>query len=336
MVLGALFTGACSAEVSAVKPMQDNKDQGLEIAMVVKDEYHKQYVNSLDGVARFEEDSGISAFQVGPQEIDAAMQAQLVEGLIEQKVDAICIIPIDSITLEPALAKAMDAGIPVFTQEATTQQNKVYDLEMFRPEVYGAALMDALAEQMGEGGEYCITVSYMSNTSHNHWADSAVARQLEAYPEMRLLDGDDARVETEDNVQRAYEKAKEIIKKHPQLKGFLCMASNDIEGVSKAVEELGRSRRIVVTGSGIPSSAEKYLKSGTLKEFYTWDSAAAVYALLTMANRSLHGEAITNRTNLGAPGFECILSDAEGKGVFFGEGFTKVNEENIDSLGFYY
>ena len=45
------------------------------------------------GVKRFAKDTGHNAFQLGPAKADAALQVQIIEDLIAQKVDAICVVP---------------------------------------------------------------------------------------------------------------------------------------------------------------------------------------------------------------------------------------------------
>jgi simple sugar transport system substrate-binding protein len=58
--------------------------------------------------------------------------------------------------------------------------------------------MDELAKAMGEEGEYVCMVGFLTTASHNEWADAAIARQKEKYPNMKLIDVD--RVETEDSI----------------------------------------------------------------------------------------------------------------------------------------
>jgi len=50
-----------------------------------------------EGVKKFGEESGISASLVGPAEADAAQQIPIIEDLIAQGVDALCVIPMDPV-----------------------------------------------------------------------------------------------------------------------------------------------------------------------------------------------------------------------------------------------
>ncbi len=141
------------------------------------------------------------------------------------------LLPIDPNACEPVLKRAMEKGIVVITHESTAQQNTDFNIEAFDNVGYGAYMMDELAKAMGEEGEYVTMVSFLTNSSHKEWADAAVARAKEKYPKMKLIS--EPRVETEDNIEIAYERAKELLKKYPNLKGFLGTSSYDAPGAGK-------------------------------------------------------------------------------------------------------
>jgi hypothetical protein len=77
--------------------------------------------------------------------------------------------------------------------------------------------MDQLAAQMNEEGQYITMVGSMTMESQNNWADAAVARQEEAYPNMTLVP--DKRVADDSDAEKAYEITKQLIQKYPDLEG---------------------------------------------------------------------------------------------------------------------
>ena len=68
---------------------------------------------------------------------------------------------------------------------------------------------------MGEEGEYVCMVGFLTTASHMEWSQAAIDRQKEKYPNMKLIDVE--RVETEDSMEVAYEKAKELLKQSNHL-----------------------------------------------------------------------------------------------------------------------
>ena len=97
---------------------------------------------------------------------DAASQVQLVEDMINQGVDAICIVPIDPGALESVLQKAMEKGIVVISHEASDLKNTLYDVEAFTAEDFGNTMMQELAKAMGEKGQYAQMVAYDINNPY--------------------------------------------------------------------------------------------------------------------------------------------------------------------------
>ncbi len=217
---------------------------------------------------------------LGPAKADAAEQVKIIEDLIAQKVDAICVVPFSPEALEPVLKKARDAGIVVISHEATNQQNIDDDIEAFVNEEYGAHMMDNLAKFMGGEGEWANFVGSLTSKSHNQWQDGAEARAKEKYPKMKLVS---RRNEEYDDQNKAYQKTKELITAFPNLKGILGAASTTAPGAGLAVEEAGLQDKISVAGTSLVSSCGQYLKSGATKMIFFWDPADAGYVMNKMA-----------------------------------------------------
>ncbi len=285
----AVFTGCQGGEETKKKGDKDN----YKIVVVPKDSTNAWFVRMEQGVQRFAKDTGMDAFQKGPAKTDAAMQVQVIQDLIAQDIDALCVVPVDPAALEPVLKDAMDKGIVVIVHEGSSVQNMDYDIEAFNNAAYGAFIMDNLATAMGEEGIYTTMVAHVTNASHNEWADGAVARQQEKYPNITLLEGE-KRVESEDNSEVAYQKAKELIKKYPDLKGIVGTSSKDALGVARAIEELGLKDKFFVSGTGMPNETRDLVKSGTLSAITLWDPADAGYAMCSLAVKVLKGEEIIN------------------------------------------
>ena len=217
---------------------QAEKKTGYEIVVVPKDASNPWFVRMKVGVDEYAKETGLNVYQKGTAQIDATLQAQLIQDLIAQGVDALCVVPVDLESLEPVLSQARKAGIVVITHEGAGLENVDYDIEAFSNAGYGAFIMDNLAEAMNFEGVYTTMVASLTNGSHNEWADAGVARQKEAYPKMQLLEAE-KRVESFDNGDVAYNGAKELFKKYPKLKGVMGTSSYDAPGVARMKRSWG-------------------------------------------------------------------------------------------------
>ena len=225
------------------------------------------------------------------------MQVQVIQDLIAQGVDALAVVPVDPAALEPVLGEAMKKGIVVVTHEASTQQNTMYDLEAFTNASFGQTIMESLATAMGHKGLYTTMVGNVTNASHNEWADAGVAYATAKYPEMKLLDAE-PRVEIMDNLDTAYDRAKELFKKYPDLRGIMGTSSLSAPGVSRAIEELGLQGRAFVSSAGLPNENKPFLKDGTLQSVVLWDPKDAGYALCALAAKVIRGGKFGNGLDL--------------------------------------
>ena len=308
--------------------------EGYEIVVVPKDASNPWFVRMETGVneyaAAHTEDN---IYQKGTPEIDPTLQYQLVMDLIAQDVDAICIVPVDLESIEPALKEARDNGIVVIAHEGAGLTNVDYDIEAFNNELYGAFIMDNLAAAMGEEGLYTTMVADLTNGSHNEWADGGVKRATEAYPNMTLLEAE-PRVESHDNGDTAYNVAKELFKKYPDLKGIMGTSSFDAPGVARAIEELGLQGKVFTAGTGMPGDNAELLKSGAVQYLTLWDPALAGQAMVALAQKLLNGEEIAAPLDLGVEGYTALQFKEGSETVFEGQGWITITAENVDSFGF--
>ncbi len=308
--------------------------EGYEIVVVPKDASNPWFVRMETGVneyaAAHTEDN---IYQKGTPEIDPTLQYQLVMDLIAQEVDAICVVPVDLESIEPALKEARDNGIVVIAHEGAGLTNVDYDIEAFNNELYGAFIMDNLAAAMGEEGLYTTMVADLTNGSHNEWADGGVKRATEAYPNMTLLEAE-PRVESHDNGDTAYNVAKELFKKYPDLKGIMGTSSFDAPGVARAIEELGLQGKVFTAGTGMPGDNAELLKSGAVQYLTLWDPALAGQAMVALAQKLLNGEEIAAPLDLGVEGYTALQFKEGSETVFEGQGWITITAENVDSFGF--
>ena len=285
-----------------------------------------------EGVRRYAKDTGNTATQTGPSTADAAQQAAIIEDLIAKKPDAIAVVPFSPETLEPVLKKAMARGIKVITHEADNQVNTLYDIEAFDNVAFGANLNARLAKCMGGSGKWAVFVGSLTSKTHNQWADGGIAN-AKKNPGMTLVEG---KQETADDADQAYQKAKELIRKYPDIKGFQGSASTDVAGIGRAVEEAGLEGKTCVYGTSLPSIAGKYMDSGAVDGIGFWDPADAGYIMNKVAQLVLQGKKITNGMDLGIKGYNKV-SVTKGKGagmIVRGNAFVDVDKGNYKTYNF--
>jgi simple sugar transport system substrate-binding protein len=308
-------------------------DGKYKIAVVVKGSTNGWFIRMDEGIKRWAAENGIDAYMTGPTDTDSAQQIQIIKDVINQGIDALCVVPVDPAACEPILQEARDKGIKVICRAGSTVNNCDYDIEAFDNAGYGAFIMDNLAELMGETGTYTTMVGFLTTASHNEWADGAVARQQEHFTDMTLLPAL-PRVESENNTEVAYEKAKEVLKMYPEVTGFVGTCSDDTPGIARAINELGLKGQVFVVGTGMPNECREKLKNGDLTCITLWDPADAGYAMCELARQVLDGKEIGNGTNLGLEAYSNLQVSEDKPNLLMGSGFISLTAENVDDYNF--
>jgi simple sugar transport system substrate-binding protein len=216
------------------------------IVTVVKTRGETWFVRMAEGVQAFgEQTPGVTTNEIGPGKADAALQETMIEDLIAKKVDAIAVVPFDPPMLEGALKRAMDRGIKVVTHEASNLKNTQVDMEAFDNAEFGAHFDEQLAKCMGQSGKWTSFVGSLGSLTHVQWANGG-AENAKKYPSMTLVS---PKNESFNDANTAYEKAKEILRKYPDLKGFQGGSAVDVIGIGRAA--ILRAGRSPASASGI-------------------------------------------------------------------------------------
>ncbi|MEU6572689.1 autoinducer 2 ABC transporter substrate-binding protein [Streptomyces sp. NPDC046805] len=284
-----------------------------------------------EGVRAYGKRTGIDTRTEGADDVSPEKQIQIIQDLIAQKPKAITVVPNSPEALSGVLAQARAKGIITVSHEATGIKNVDADIEAFDNAAYGQQIMKNLGQCMGGKGEYVQFVGGLTAKTHMEWVGAAYDYQKAKFPGMKRVEDP---IESTDNEAAAYEKAKEVLAKHPNIKGFQGSAGNDVPGIARAVEEAGREKDTCVMGTSIPSAASKYLATGAIDKIFFWDPALAGQAQLEIARILTRGGKITAGTDLGLKGYHHLKKLKGYDNVFVGDASIEADAKTAKKYGF--
>jgi rhamnose transport system substrate-binding protein len=265
----------------------------------------------------------------GPTEPSGSEQNKFFDTWIRQKVQAICVAPNQPKTITRFVEKAQSAGIKVLTWDSdATESGRDLFVNQCDEKTLGESLMDDLAQQMGEEGEWAIAIASLDAANLNTWRRHAEARAREKYPRLKLV----ATEVTKEDENFAREKIQTLLNAYPNLKGIIAFDSNSVPGASEAIKRAGKVGKVAVVGNSTPNKMRPYIKDGVLQSFYLWDPRALGSLTVALAKCLVEGKRIENGMDI--PGFGKItLSESDPKTVIMAKPirFTK---DNIDSYDF--
>lgn len=278
-----------------------------------------------EGVNEYNKENGTEYVYRGSAE--GADQASIVEQMLAEDWDAICVVPFDSESLAPVLEKAREQGIVVITHEAASMDPKYfdYDIEAFVNADYGKHFAEAISEFTGGEGKYIQFVGSLNSVSHNEWCDAA-DEYFAAETSMEKI----GRYETGDDTTSSYNQTKELLQANPDIAAIEGSASTDVVGAAQAVDELGLGGKVAVIGTSMTSIAGSYVDKGVIQTFSVWDPAKAGQAMIELAKYVLDNEGAAPES-LPVEGYKELTPDGT---VLYGGARVDVNKDNMADYDF--
>ncbi len=324
-------TMALVASVAAPAASSAPAPKDMTMVNVVKAKGLPWFNRMAVGDQSFAKRTGVQTRQEGANDTSPEKQLQIIEKLIPARPTAITVVPNSPELLQDALGRARAQGIIVVSHEATGIQNVDIDIEAFDNAAFGTQIMQNLAQCMGGDGSYVQFVGLLTAKTHMQWSDAAHDLQLAQFPGMTRVEGP---IETTNDERTSYTKAKEILAKYPNIKGFQGSASTDLPGIARAVREAGLSNEICVMGTAVPAVAAPYLADGSIDKIFFWDPAMSGEAQLQIALMLAQGQPIEQGTNLNIPGYESLTKLDGYDNVFVGSAALEADAKTVSQYPF--
>jgi rhamnose transport system substrate-binding protein len=257
------------------------------IAIVPKLTGISYYQAAEKGAMEAGKDLNVNVIFAGPPVGDVTMQMQVIEDLIERKVDAIAVSANDPFKLLPVLKKARERNIKVITWDADTDPiGREFFVNMVDPQTLGRHLMDNLALSLNEKGKFAIITSSLNASNSTDWIKWIKIQQKDYYPDMELTEI----VSSNDNYDSAYQAANNLMNKYPDLSGIIGVSAVAPPAAAKAIKQAGKSQSIKIVGLSLPASMRSYIKEGITPTITLWSPQQLGYLTVALAKNLLEGK----------------------------------------------
>jgi rhamnose transport system substrate-binding protein len=302
--------------------------------------YKVAFVPKLQGVPYFEamntggqkaaeELGNVEWLYQGPVAADAAQQADIVRGFIQQGVDTLIVAPNDPDSMAPILQEAKDNGIHVATAD-TDAPNSVREAFVNQASVegIGQGLTDALMTAMGGKGKYAIVSCGETAANLNAWIEVQKAYTAEKYPEAEIVDI----VYAGEDQGKATELATNLMAANPDLTGLVGECTSSAPGVAEAVRNADKIGTVFTVGLGTPQSMKDYLADGSSSASILWDVENLGYLTAWAGLQLAEGTpfAATNEVSADLPAVEY---DESTKTLLLGPAL-QITAENVDQFNY--
>ena len=241
--------------------------KGQTIALIVKTLNHPFFIDMQKGAEESAEKLDIHLIVQGAErEVDVEKQMQIIENLIQRRVDAICLAPSGSKEVVPGILKANKAGIPVLTVDTRVDTNALNEAGGF-VETYigsdnyegGRIAGEYIAEQLGGRGKVAILEGIPGHETGDQRL-RGFRSSIEQHSHLEIVISLTANWERD----QGFNVFQNILQSHPNVQALF--ACNDLMalGAIEAIDAAGRRGEIIVVGFDALNDAKKAIEEGTM------------------------------------------------------------------------
>lgn len=314
----------------AVAPFASHAAEKPRYSIIYKNTGNPYGEKEMAGFKLAAEEVGAEAILKAPDQPTAEAQIQMIEQLIAQRVAVIGIAANDPDALEPALRKAMKAGIKVVSLDSgVNAQSRMLHINQADPERIGRVQVQAIAQMIGGSGEIAILSATSQATNQNLWIEW-MKKELAENPAMKNVKlvkvayGDDLR-------DKSVSEMEGLLKSFPNLKGVIAPTTVGVAAAGKVLTDKGLKGKVQLTGLGLPSEMAEYIENGVCQWMYLWNPVdvgyLAGYAADALVKGSITGK-VGDKFVAGKLGEKQVIADGEGTQVMLGDPF-KFDSTNI-------
>lgn len=265
LLCGTMILGAASPVFAA------GVGDGQKIALVGKSAGNAFFEIAAASFQETVEAEGGEVKVVYPETATADAQIKVLDNLISQDFDAICIAANDVNALQAKLEEAMDAGIKVSSfDSAPNKDSRQVFVNQAGTQAVGQALMDAVLDISGGEGQFAILSATSQAANQNAWIDAmkSIMEGDEKYSKLELVEvayGDD-------EPQKSTDQTAALIQNYPDLKVICAPTTVGIAAAAKYLQDNESTCKL--TGLGLPSEMLEYTgddDAHSCPYFYLWD-----------------------------------------------------------------
>ena len=180
----------------------------------------------------------------------------------------------------------MKKGIPVVTYDSDAPACRTLFINQATASGIANVEVDGIAKDIGKSGKIAILSAAASATNQNAWIALMKVR-LKKYPAVKLV----STVYGNDDPTTSTQVAQGLLQQYPDLKGIISPTTVGIAAAAAVLDTPQYRGKVKLTGLGTPNSLRKYVKDGTITEFYLWNPAdlgyLAGYAAVNVASKAI-------------------------------------------------
>jgi len=290
-------------------------EETITLGVVYKQTGNPFFEAAVRGFEEAQKELGFEFIHNGPADSSNEGQIQIIEGYIQQEVDAIAISANDASGVVSVLQTAMDKGIKVISWDsAVAPEGRNLNIDPSVAENIGRVQVEEISKQIGGEGQIAILSAGATMDNQNTWIEYMKKElEKEEYAKIELV----TIVYGDDLTDKSYQEMQGLIDSYPDLKGVISPTTVGVAAAASCIQDNGLTGKIKLTGLGLPSEMADYITAGVCEGMYLWNPIdlgyCAAYASVAMVKGEITG-AVGETFEAGRLGTITIMDDGNGNG----------------------
>ncbi|MFF2889150.1 autoinducer 2 ABC transporter substrate-binding protein [Paenibacillus sp. NPDC057967] len=282
------------------------------------------------GAKKAEADLKVKVLFNAPTEADSSKQINMIQDMLTRKVSGIGVSPNDAKAVGPVFKKAAGQGVNIVTWDSDAPDtDRQYYVAPATDQEIGELLAKTIGEEIGGKGQVAFMVAGLGSQNQIAKSNASKAYFAANYPDIEVV----TTVASDDDQQKAYANAQNLLQTYPDLKGIIGFAGGEPPAAAEVVEQAVKAgtlekNQVAITGIAVPSLVKNYIKNGTIKTDIIWDPGKLAYVTVYILDQLAQGKEIKDGMEIPTIGTVKV----DGQSVFIGT--LEVTNDNVDSFDF--
>ncbi|OYW22777.1 MAG: sugar ABC transporter substrate-binding protein, partial [Planctomycetales bacterium 12-60-4] len=270
------------------------------IAVIPKGTTHEFWKSVHYGAEQAAKELGnVEVVWKGPVlENDREGQIQVVQDFIVQKVDGICLAPLDSQALVEYVSQSVEKGIPVVIFDSgLDREDEIVSYVATDNRQGGELAATCLAEAMNKTGN-AIVLRYNQGSESTFQREEGFLEGLKRdFPDIHILESEEYAGTTP---QESLAKAQQVLQKYrADVNGIFAVCEPNATGVLQALNELDLAGNVKFVAFDPNVPLVNGLKDGKVDGIVLQDPVQMGYKSVMTMMQHLRGEAVDKRVSTG-------------------------------------
>lgn len=271
------------------------KKDRYEIAVVPKGLAHQFWLTVRAGAEAAGKEFNADIIWQGPaQEVEIDKQINIIEDLINSKVDGLVMAACDENALVGVIKRAVDAKIPVVTIDSGAKSDLPISF-VATDNIAGAkAAARELARLVGEEGEVGL-IPFVPGAATSEMREKGFKEGIAEFPNIKLV----STLYSQSDAAISMNVTQDMMTSNPELKGIFVASEPGAIGSAQAVKAAGKAGKVKLVAFDASDQEIAHLQDGTIQALVVQNPFQMGYKGVKAAIDHIEGRPVEKRIDTG-------------------------------------